>query len=176
MPFPYGLRHAFFLQNPLLKILLQKSLMAKGNLLPEPGPPVPVFTAEFLTAAPQLRLQLLHEPSLVRAGPVHLVYKKEYGNLVLIQQPPKSAHMALHPVRSAYNQNTVVQYLQRPLHLCAEIHMPRRVQQDDLSSLPDKLCLLGKDGDAPLSLQREIVQKSVPMVHPTRRAYLSSLI
>ena len=74
--------------------------------------------------------------------------------------------MALHAVGAADHQDGVVQHLQRPLHLRGEIHVPRRIQQRYLHLAQRQHRLLGEDGDAPLPLQLEGVQKGVLMVHP----------
>ena len=76
--------------------------------------------------------------------------------------------MPLNSVRSADHKNRIIQNLQRPLHLRAEIHMSRRIQKRDIHLLPGQTGLLGKNGDPPLPLQGKIVQTGVPVIHPSQ--------
>ena len=69
------------------------------------------------------------------------------------------------------HKNRIIQNLQRPLHLRAEIHMSRRIQKRDIHLLPGQTGLLGKNGDPPLPLQGKIVQTGVPVVHPSQSAF-----
>ena len=123
---------------------------------------------ELLASGVQPGLQFFQQFFPVRVGLVHLIYEEKCRNPVLLQQPPKRLHMPLHPVRSADYQQRIVQHLQSPLHLCAEIHMSRRVQQRDAQALPRNLRLLGKNRDSPLALQCKGIQKGIPMVHPAQ--------
>ena len=99
---------------------------------------------------------------------IHLVDKKEGGNPVTLQQVRKRPGMPLDPVRAAHHQDGRVQHLQGAFHLRREIHMPRRVHERDRQTFPVKPRLLGKNGDSPLPFQLVIVQKGIPVVHPSR--------
>ena len=149
------------LHLPPLQISLQRSLVAHGHALLEPGS----LLAEVHAAAVQ-PLELCHQNRPVRPRQVHLVDKEEGGDVIALQQPPQGPGVPLHPVRPADDQDGAVQHLESTLHLAGEVHMARGVQQGDLYTGQRQHRLLGKNGDAPLPLQRLRVQKGVLVVHP----------
>ena len=67
------------------------------------------------------------EDDLIRSRLVHLVHEQKHRHLILRQKPKQRPRMRLHTVRPADDQNRVIQYLKRPLHLRRKIHMPRRI-------------------------------------------------
>ncbi len=158
------------------QIRFHQFLIAHGKRFQEFRPPALRLRPELLAPAVQLRLQFMQQLLLIRIRLVHLVDKKERRNPVLLQQPPQSLYMPLHPVRAADYQQGIVQHLQRTLHLRAEIHMSGCIQQCDIQTLPGNLGLFGKNRDPPLPLQRKVVKKSIPMVHPAQLPYPAACV
>ena len=78
--------------------------------------------------------------------------------------------MRLNAVGAADDQDRAVQNGHGALGLGGEIHVPRRVYQRHGQVLRLKARLLGKDGNAPLTLQIMGIQKRIPMVNPSQRA------
>ena len=76
--------------------------------------------------------------------------------------------MPLNPVRTADDQHSRIQHLQGAFHLRRKIHMSRRVHKGNRQVFPAKSRLLGKNGDSPFPFQLIIIQKGVPVVHPSR--------
>ena len=124
----------------------------------------------------QLFLQLQKQTRPVGSRLIHLVDKKERRNLIFFQQPPQRLHVALHTIRSAYEQHRIVKNLQRPLHLRRKIHMPRRVHQRHFHIIQHYLCLFGKDRDAARALHRKIVKKRILMIHTPELPYSSGQV
>ena len=85
--------------------------------------------------------------------------------MVARQQTPKCFGVRLHAVRPADHQHRVVQNLQRALHLRRKVHMSRRVQQGDRRIRQRQLRLLRENRNAALALERECIQKGIPMIH-----------
>ena len=79
--------------------------------------------------------------------------------------------MALDAVRPVDHQDRIVQHLQRPFHLCREIHMARRIQESHRRISQCKLCLFGKDRDPPGPFQLICIQKSVLIIHSPQLPY-----
>ena len=73
--------------------------------------------------------------------------------------------MALHTVSPADDQDCTVQHLQRPLHLAAEVHMPRRIQKGHLQIAQRKPGLLGDDRNAPALFKFIRIQKGRLVIH-----------
>ena len=78
--------------------------------------------------------------------------------------------MALDAIRAADDQNGIIQHLQRPLHLRGKIHMAGGVHQRQLRFRQLQPGQLGENGDAPLPLQRIVVQKGVLVIYPAQTA------
>ena len=124
----------------------------------------------------QLFLHLQKQTRPVGSRLIHLVDKKERRNLIFFQQPPQRLHVALHAVRSAYEQHRIVKNLQRPLHFRRKIHMPRRIDQSHFHIIQHYLCLFGKDRDAACTLHCKIIQKRILMIHAPKLPYSSGQI
>ena len=153
------------LQRAGVQILLHQPLVAHGQLVHQ-GVGVCAGKGHAVLIQPvfQVRQHLLP----VRSRQVHFVDKQKNGNFIPLQQPPQGLGVALHPVGAADDQNGAVQHLQGALHFCGEVHVARGVQQRQLHAVQGQDGLLGENGDAPLPLQGEGVQKGVPMVHPAQ--------
>ena len=85
--------------------------------------------------------------------------------MVLPQQIPQGGRVALDAIGGADDQDGVVQHLQGAFHLGGEIHVTGGVQQGDDLGGQGEDGLLGEDGDAPLPLQGEGVQKGGAVIH-----------
>ena len=72
--------------------------------------------------------------------------------------------MALYAVAAADDEHCVVEHRQRALHLGGEIDVARRVKQRELLIARKQHCLLGKDRDAALALERVGVEEGVAVV------------
>ena len=176
MPPGHSLRNAAVFQAVRFQICFHQFLVAHGKRFQEFRPPVLRLRPEFLTSAVQLPLQFQQQFLLIRIQLVHLIDKKECRNPILLQQPPEGLYMSLHAVRSADHQQGIIKHLESTLHFRAEIHMSGRIQQRDIQPLPGNLRLLGKDRDPPLPLQRKIIKKGVPVVHPAQLPYPAACV
>ena len=72
--------------------------------------------------------------------------------MIALQKLPQRPGVALHTVCAGDHQNSAVQYLKRPFHLSGKVYMARRVQQRHADGAKLQHRLLGKYGDAPLTL------------------------
>ena len=120
--------------------------------------------------------QLQQQGSGIRPRPIHLIDEQKRGDPVLLQQLPQRLRVPLDAVRAADDQHRIVQHPQGALHLRGKIRMPRRIQQRHVHLFRRKFRHLGKDGDAPLPLQRVRIQKSVPVIHPSQFADAAALV
>ena len=118
------------------------------------------------TARMQFFLQFVQQRGAVGARLVHLVDEQKGRDPVPLQQPPQRFGVALHACRAADDQHGVIQHRQRPLHFGGKIRVARGIQQRQGGVRQRQPRLLGKDGDPPAALQRVVVQKGVPVVHP----------
>ena len=116
------------------------------------------------------------QSGLICTGQVHFIKKQERGDVVRGQQVPQGAGVALHAIRSADNQDGIVQNLQRAFGLGRKINMAGRVQKGDACAAHRKHGLLCKNGDAALALQGLCVQKGIAVVHPAQAAQAAALI
>ena len=66
---------------------------------------------------------------------------------------------------AADHQHRIVEYLQRPFHLRAEIHMARRIEKRYFRAAHINNSLSREDGDAAFLLLRIAVEKRVAVVH-----------
>ena len=130
LPPGHQTRHRPGQQRAGLHILRQRALVAEGQLLIQRRGRLREVHAAAVQP-PQGGQQRLPP----RAGQVHLVDEQKGRNLVPGQQLPQGAGVPLHAVGAADDQNRVVQHLQRPLHLGAEVHVARGVQQRDLPAV-----------------------------------------
>ena len=143
-----------------LQKLLERRLVAEGER----------FVARFLRCGEidafraQCRRELAQKRVLVRARQVHLVDEKKRRHLVAREQPPERLGVALHAVAAADDEHCVVEHRQRALHLGGEIDVARRVKQRELLIARKQHCLLGKDRDAALALERVGVEEGVAVV------------
>ena len=144
--------------------LVQKRLVAHGHLLLEGVPSL--VGGEVHTAIPQQRFQLVQQRLPPQAVQVGFVHKEEGGDVVLPQQLPQGGRVPLDAVGGADDQDGVVQHLQGAFHLGGEIHVTGGVQQGDDLGGQGEDGLFGEDGDAPLPLQGEGVQKGGAVIHP----------
>ena len=76
--------------------------------------------------------------------------------------------MSLHPVGAADDQHRAVQHRQSALRLRGKVHVARGVHQRNAPMGRFQQGLLGKNGDAPGTLQRIGIEKGVLMIHPSQ--------
>ena len=123
-----------------------------------------------IDARAEALLQIRQQRRAVRARKVHLVDEEERRHAVALQQPPERAGVALHAVRAADDKDRVVEHLQGALCFGGEIDVARRIEQRDVRAAAVEHCLLGKDGDAALALERFGVQKGIAVIDAAERA------
>ena len=121
-------------------------------------------------------LHLRHQRPTLRAREIHFVDKQENGDLIRLQKAPERARVALYAVRSADDEDRVVQYRERALHLRGKVRMTRGVKkrQNRIADGEDRL--LGKNRDAALALQRFGVQKGVAVIDATELSQRAACI
>ena len=162
--FPYRGPEALLLHAAGGQIFLQQGFVRQGDVFP-------IRVLQVVDALPQLTAEGGEQVFLPAVGQIRFVHKEEGGDVPLTQQPPEGAGMALHPVHGADHKHGAVQHVQRPLCLRGEIHVAGRIQQGRLPARQAQHGLLGKDGDAPLTLQSEGVQMGVSVIHPSQAAH-----
>ena len=116
--------YLIILHIPGFQITLQKRLITHGSVFPEFFCPC---TGKISTSVVQTFLKFPHSLLPVRTRLVHFIDKEEYRYPVFCQQAPQGYGMALYSVRTAYNQNRIIQHLERSLHFSGKIHMARRI-------------------------------------------------
>ena len=141
------------------KVTLEQRLVAHGELFSHA-----VRRAKVDAARIQPAPQVGQERCSVRPRQIHFVDKQERRDAVPRQQPPERFGVRLHAIRSTDHQHGVVEHLQGALHLRGEIHMSRRIEQGDGRLRQRKLRLLGENRDPAFALERERIQKSIPMI------------
>ena len=150
--------HGLVRQRAGVKILLERRLVAQGDLLR-------VGVGEVHTRAAQVRAQVGHERRTVRARQVHLRHEHKHRHAVAPQQLPERFRVRLHAVRAADDEHGIVEHLQRALHLGGKVHVARRVEQRDRRVAQRQARLPRKDRDAARTLERVRVQVRVFVVH-----------
>ena len=136
----------------------------------------PVGREHVHAAVGQAIFQFFHQRAAVRAGLIHLVDEQKRGHMVALQQAPQRGGVPLHAVSGADNQYRAIQHAQGALGFARKIHVAGGIHQGDGASLPGKLRLLGKNGDAALTLLNVGIQKGVAMIHAPQPAQRAALI
>ena len=141
------------------KIALQQSFITKGNLFG-----IKAF-GEIYTGRRKPIFQLCQSPIPIGMGEVAFADKKESGNMIFPQQPPKSFGVGLDTVGAADNENSIVQHTQGALGFRGKINVTRGIQKSNLRITKRKPCLFGKDGDSSGPLQSMGIKKAISVIN-----------
>lgn len=150
--------HGLVRQRAGVKILLERRLVAQGDLLR-------VGVGEVHTRAAQVRAQVGHERRAIRARQVHLRHEHKHRHAVAPQQLPERFRVRLHAVRAADDQHRTIEHLQCALHLRRKVNVTGRVQQCHLGVRQRELRLLRENCDAARALERKRIEERILMVH-----------
>ena len=105
----------------------------------------------------------------VRCFHIHLVEEENDRHLIAPQQPPERDGVALNARRTADDEHSAIEHLQRPLHLGRKIHMSRRVKQRQRAAGQREDSLLGKDRDTSAAFLRVGVEKCIAVIDAAKR-------
>ena len=151
-----------FCDHTGFQIGFQQGLVAQGGIFRDCIKVLPKIHA----SGGKLPVQGFQKFLFFHCGKIHLVDEQERGHMVSLQQPPQGQGMGLHPIGAADDQHGAVQNRHSPLGLRGEVHVPRGIHQRDFPVGRFQQGLLGKNGNAPGTLQRMGVEECVLMVHP----------
>ena len=109
-------------------------------------------------------------------GNIRFINENKGRNAVKFKELPKRARMVLHTVRCTDNKDRVIQKRKRSFRFRRKIHVPGRVQQDEITILTRKTRLLGKDRNASFPFHGIGIQICIFMIDASQLANLARVI
>ena len=100
----------------------------------------------------------------IRAREVHLRDEDKGRDMIPFEQVPERLRMRLHALRSAHDEDGVIEDPEDPFGLGGEIDVARRVEQGDGEIARLEYGLLREDGDPALALQLVRIEVGVAPV------------
>jgi len=97
---------------------------------------------------------LIVDPQGLGVGPVDLVDGHDRAEPQGERFPGDEPGLGHGPLCSIHQNQDSVDHPENPLHLTAEVRVPRGIDDVDLGTLPPHRRILGQNGDAPLTLER----------------------
>src|SRR5262245_60100776 len=79
----------------------------------------------------------VHAPLVVSARPIHLVYKGDSRNAVLVSLSPDGLGLRLNTTNGAKDGDRAIQYAKRPFDLSREVNVSRRIDDVDAVVVPE---------------------------------------